>query len=146
MRGQYIVNNWDFPPRFQDTATKSWHRKLFCCLSCSTRNVCKNVSSRPTGLFSRFCWNDSACSPFPAPSTQLFFQSLLSHALCSRLEILSTTNNLCDFWHSKLQQVSTYVFCSWDDIFTQKYSCSPPNNLSKSPKSPSPLSSNRSKV
>ena len=134
------------------------------------RNVCKNVSSRPTGLFSRFCWNDSPmftaclppvrklpsdCAPYrpatrppaaPFPFTQFFFQSSLSHTLCSRLEWLSTTNNLCDFWHSKLQYVSTYAFCCWDDIFTQKWNRSSPNNLCKSTKTPPPLSSYRSIV
>ena len=78
----------------------------------------------------------------PSPSPSCFFQSLLSHTLCSRLEILSTTNNLCDLWHSKFQQVSTYAFCSWNDIFTQKRNCSSPKNLCKSPKSPSTLSTN----
>ena len=112
------------------------------CLTWSTRNVCKNVSSRPTDLFCRFCWKGSACSPFPPPFTQLFFQSLLSNTLCSRLESLSTTNNLCDFWHSKFQQVSTYAFCSWDDIFRQKSNCSSSNNLCKCTESPSTLSTN----
>ena len=121
------------------------------------KNVCKNVSLRQTGLFSRICWNDSplfttslpytfGSLPPAAPLPRLFFQSLLSHTLCSRLEILSTTTNLCNFWHSKFQQVSTYAFCSWDGIFTQKRNSSSPNNLCKSPKSPSPLSSNRSIV
>ena len=81
------------------------------------RNVCKNVSSRPTDLFCRFCWNDSARNLFPATTTQLFSQGRSSYTLCSCLEFLSTTNNLCNFWHSKFQQVSTYAFCSWDDIF-----------------------------
>ena len=101
--------------------------------------------------FRRFCWNDSARTPISAtssppgaPFTPLFFQSLLSHTLCSRPEILSTTNNLCNFWHSKLQHVNTYVFCHWDDIFTQKWNCSSPNNLCKCTKSPSTLSTNTS--
>ena len=114
------------------------------------RNVCKNVSPRPTDLFCRFCGNDTARTPFPAsrppaapfPFTQLFSQSLSSHTLCSCLEIFSTTNNLCNFWHSKIQQVSTYAFCSWDDIFTQKWNCSSPNNLCKCTESPSTLSTN----
>ena len=111
------------------------------------RNVCKNVSPRPTDLFCRLCWNDSACTPFPAvPFTQIFSQSLFSHTLCSCLEILSTTNNLWNFWHSKFQQVSTYAFCSWDDIFTQKWNCSSPNNLCKCTESPSTLSTNTSIV
>ena len=117
------------------------------------RNVCKNVSSRPTDLFCRLCWNDSARTHFPATSrppaasfTQLFSQSLSSHTLCSCLDILSTTNNLCNFWHSKFQQVSTYAFCSWDDIFTQKWNCSSPSNLCKCTESPSTLSTNTSIV
>ena len=113
------------------------------------RKVCKNVSPRPTDLFCRFCWNDSACLPYaygslplPATTTQLFSQSLSSQTLCSCLESLSTTNNLCNFWHSKFQQVSTYAFFSWDDIFTQKWNCSSPKNLCKCTESPSMLSTN----
>ena len=122
------------------------------------RNVCKNVSSRLTGLFWRLCWIESAGTPFPAtclpyaysslppvaPFTQLFSQSLSSHTLCSCLEIFSPTNNFCNFWQSKLQQVSTYTFCSLDDIFTQKWNCSSPNNLCKCTESPSTLSTNTS--
>ena len=115
------------------------------------RNVCKNVSSRPTGLFYRVCWKKTACLqydygslPLPATTTQLFSQSLSSHTLCSCLEILSTTNNLCNFWHSKFQQVSTYAFYSWDDILTQKPNCSSPNNLCKCTESPSTSSTNTS--
>ena len=117
----------------------------------SMRNVCKNVSPRPTDLFCRFCWNDCACLPYVygsflllATTTQLFSQSLSSHILCSCLETLSTTSNLCNFWHSKFQQVSTYAFCSWDDVFTQKWNRSSPNNLCKGTKSPSTLSTNTS--
>ena len=115
------------------------------------RKICKNVSPRPTDLFCRFCWNDFAPTPFPptsrppaAPFTQLVSQSLSSRTFCSCLEILSTTNNLCIFWHSKLQQVSTHAFCSWDDIFTQKWNCSSPNKLCKCTKSSSTLSTNTS--
>ena len=108
------------------------------------RNVCKNISSRPTDLFRRFCWNDSACSPLPATTTQLFYQCLSSHTLCSCLENLSTTNSLCNLWRSNFQQVSTYAFCSWDDIFTQKWNCTSPNNLCKCTKSPSMFSTNTS--
>ena len=122
------------------------------------RNVCENVSSRPTGLFCRLCWNESACLPYAygslplpatfrppaAPFTQLFSQSLSSHTLCSCLELLSATNNICNFWQSKFQQVSTYAFCSWDDIFTQKRNCSSPNNLCKCSESSSTLSINTS--
>ena len=148
MRGQDIVNNWDFPSKI----SRHCHKRLLpkIILTWSTRNVCKNVSSRPTGLFSRFCWNDSplftTSRPPAAPLPQLFFQSLLSHTLCSRLERFSTTNNLSNLWCSKFQQVSTYAFCSWNDIFTQKWNCSSPNNLCKCTESPSTLSTNTSKV
>ena len=128
------------------------------------RIACKNVSLRPTGLFCRFCWNESAClppvrmlpsayssRPLPAtsrlpvaPLTQLFSQSLSSDTPCSCLEILSITNNLCNFWHSKSQKVSIYAICSWDDIFTQKWNCSSPNNLCKWIEPPSTLSTNTS--
>ena len=75
-----------------------------------------------------------------------FFQSLLSHTLCSRFERFSTANNFSNLWCSKLQNVSTYAFWCWDDIFTQKGNCSSPSNLCKSPECLSPPSSNRSKA
>ena len=106
------------------------------------RNVSKNVSSRSTDLLCRFCWNDSARTLFPATINQLFSQSLYSHTICSCPDILATTNNLCIF--CKFQQVSTYAFCSWDDIFTQKWNCSSHNNLCKCVESPSTLSTNTS--
>ena len=111
-------------------------------------NVCKSVSSRPTYLYCGFCWNDSACSPFPATTAQKFFQSQSSHTLCSCLGILSSTNNLFFFWRTyksnKFQKVSTYKFCSWDDIFKQKWNFCSPNNLRKFTKSRPTLSTNTS--
>ena len=108
------------------------------------RNICENVSSGPNDLFCRSCWNDSACSPLPDTTTQLFSESLSSRTLCSCLEILSTTNNLYNFWHSKFQQINTHPFCCWDDIFTQKWSCSSPNNFCNCTESPPMLSTNTS--
>ena len=108
------------------------------------RNVCKIVSSRPTDLFCRLCWNDTARSPFPATTTLLFSESLSSHTLCSCLETLSTANSLCNFWHSNFQQISTHAFCSRDDIFTRKQYCNSLNNLCKCTKSMSTLSTNTS--
>ena len=58
---------------------------------------CKNVSSRPTGLFCSFHWRNSAYSPLLTTTTQLFPQSLPSHTFYSCLEILSTTNKVCNF-------------------------------------------------
>ena len=110
------------------------------------RNVCKNVSSWPTGLFCRLCWNDSTCNHFPATTTQLFYQSLSSHTLRSCREIFSISKNICNSWHSNFQKVSTHSICSRDDIFTQKGNCGSPNNLCKCTESPSTLSTNTSIV
>ena len=104
----------------------------------------KKFPSRPTDFFCRFCWNKPACSPFPATTTQLFSQSLSSHTFRNCLESLSTTNNLCNFWRSKFQQVSTSTFCSWDNIFTQKCNCSSLNNVCRCTESLSTLSTNTS--
>ena len=108
------------------------------------RSICENVSSRPTGSFSWFCWNDSACTFFPATTTHLFFQSLSPHTLCSCLETFSTTNNICNFWRIKFQQFSNHAFCSWDEIITQKWDCCSPNNLCNCTESPPMLSTNSS--
>ena len=106
------------------------------------RNVRKNVSSLPNDLFCSLYWNDSARTPFPGSTNQLFSQSLYSHTPCSCLDYLSTTNNLCNSWRSKFQQVSTYAFCSWVDIFTQNWNSL--NNLCKCTESSSTLSTNTS--
>ena len=45
----------------------------------------------------------------------------------------------------KFQQVGTYAFRSWDDIFTQKLNCSSNNNQCKCTESSSTLSTNISK-
>ena len=88
------------------------------------RNVCENVSPPTTNLFCRFCWNDSACTRFPASNTQLFSQGLSSHTLCSCIEIFSTTNNLCNFWHRNFQQVivlqlGRYIYAKMELKFSQ---------------------------
>ena len=113
---QGIVNYWDLPSKI----SRNWHKSLVPKIArpdCWETFV--NKSSQPTGLFCRFCCNESACSPFPANTTLFSSQSLSSYTHCSCFEINSTTNNLCSFWHIKFQQVGTYAFCSWDDIFTQ---------------------------
>ena len=76
----------DFQKLPQKVGTENYSKRL-------KRNVCKNVSARPTDLFCRFCWNDSARSLFPAATTQLFPHSPSSHNFCCCLEIVPTTNN-----------------------------------------------------
>ena len=53
-----------------------------------SRIFCKNVSSRPTDLFCRFCWNDSARAPFLATTTQLFLRVCLPTLFAAVLEIV----------------------------------------------------------
>ena len=127
----------DFQKLQQNVGTEKYSTWLM-------RSVCKNVSPRPIDLFCRFCWNGCALTPFPATTNHFFSQSVSSHTICSCLDILSTTNNICNFWHSKFQQVSTYAFCSWDDVFPQKFNWSSPNNLCKCTESSSTLSTNTS--
>ena len=81
---------------------------------------------------------------FLASNNLLFSPSLSSHSLCSCLEFVTTTNNLCNFWRSKLQQITTHAFCSGHDIFTQESNCSSPNNLFNCTKIATTLSTNTS--
>ena len=62
--------------------------------------------------------------------------------LCCCFKILPTTNNLCNFWRSKFQQINIHKFCSWDDTFTQERNCGSPNNLCKCTESLCTLSTN----
>ena len=92
---------------------------------------CISIFLRPAGVFYRLSLSSSAWRCFSATTTQLFSQRLFSHFLCSFLETFYTNNNICNFWHSPLQQVSNHAFCSWDDIFTQAWNCSSRNSLCK---------------
>ena len=103
------------------------------------RNVCKNISSRATGSFWRFCWNDSACTFFLLPLPNCFLRVCLP-TLFAAVFFFSTTNNLWKFWHSKFQQISTYAFWGWDEIVTQEWNWSCPKILSKCTKTAPTLS------
>ena len=86
------------------------------------------------------------CLQLPSPNCFFrvrFLPTLSAADLKDFLPRITSPISVCS---SKLQHVSTYAFCSWDDIFTQKWNCSSPSNLCKSPKSPSTLSTNRSIV
>ena len=115
---QDIANYRDIPSKNSRNCHKSlvpkitWHEQwdMFVKMSLHHRLTC----------FADFVGMILLAVLFLLPSLNCLFQSLLSHTLCSSLEILSATNNFCNFWHNKFQQVSTYAFCSWDDIFTPK--------------------------
>ena len=65
-----------------------------------------------------------------------------SYAFGSSFEIFLSANNISYLWHCKFQQISTYAFCCWDDIFSQERNGGSPNNLRKSSKTTSSLTSN----
>ena len=106
-------------------------------LTWTLRNVCKDIFSRPTGLFCRLCWNEFASKRFLATTTQTIFKSLSYHALCRCLPFFATTKNICSFWHSNFEWVSTHAFCSWDHVFYAKRNCGSPKCLCKCTESPS---------
>ena len=101
------------------------------------KKVCNIVSSRSV-VFCRFCWNDSAWTNFPATNTQLFSQNLSSHALFSCLELFSTTNNICNLWQSKVQQVSNPVFAV-GTIYLRRNGIADLQKISASALKPRPL-------
>ena len=128
-----------YTPRFPETATKVWYRILLDMIIEKSLQKCLFAAD----WFVLQILLEWLCSQSSfVTTTQLFTQSLSSNTLCRCLEILSTTNNFSKFWHSKFQQVSTYAFCTWDDIFTQKWNCSSPKNLCKCTESPTTLATN----
>ena len=62
---QDIINYWDFPSKISRNRQKKFVPNYSTWI---TKNVWKNVFSRPTGLFCRFCWNESACPPYTCGS------------------------------------------------------------------------------
>ena len=88
------------------------------------RTFCKKVSSRPTDLFASFCWNDSACSPFPAASFPSAYGSLPPASLPPvRLRLPSACAPYrpaapFPFTHLLFQSLPSHTFCSCLEIFS----------------------------
>ena len=140
--GRQDINNYkEFPSKISRTCYKSLLPKI---ARHHYWEMFSNQSLHDWLLFCRFFWGDSACSLYPATTTQLFSESLPSHALCSCFEILSTANTLCKFWRSRFQPASTYAFCIRDDLFMQKRNYSSLDKMCKCNKIPSRLSINTS--
>ena len=78
---------------------------------------------------------------FLVPLTNCVLRVCFS-TLSSCLEIFSTNNNICNFGHNKFQQLSTFAFCSWDDLVTEKRNSGSPNNLRKCTESSPTLTPN----
>ena len=109
------------------------------------RNVCKNFSPRPTDLFCRFRSNDFARTPFPATTTQLFFQSLLTFFAAVLVFFLPlTTSAISSTANSNKSAPTRFAAGMRDDVFTQKCNYSSPNNLCKWTESSSTLSTKAS--
>ena len=138
MRGQDIVNTWDFPSKISRHCHKRlvpkivWHvqRKVFVKMSLRHRLRC----------LVDFVGMILLCLlPLPNCFFRVCFPTLFAADLKGFLPLI--TSPISGAANSNMS-----AFCSWDDIFTQKWNCSSPKNLCKSPKSHSPLSSNRSIV
>ena len=108
------------------------------CLTWLMRNVCRNVSRFVLQILLEWLCSHS----FPCYHHTIFFSEFVIPYSLQLSWNFSTTNNICSFWHTKFQEVSTHAFCSWDVIFTQKWNCSSPNNLCKCTESPFTLSTN----
>ena len=80
----------------------------------------------------------------PSPSPNCFLSVCLPTLFAADLKVFLPliTSPISGAANSN-KSAPTYAFCSWDDIFTQKWNCSSPNNWCKCTESPSPLSSNR---
>ena len=124
MPGQDIVNIWDFPS--QDD-----QREMFLLMSLRERLVYLVDS---VGMI-LLC-----LLTLPNSFLRVRFPRLFAVVLKVILPLITPPV----FGAENSNMSAPKRFCPCDDIFTQKRNCSSPNYLCKSPKSPSPLSSNRS--
>ena len=85
------------------------------CLTKVTIFACKCVSLWSTGLLGVFCWKDSLLL---TTTTQPFSEGLQSQTSCRALGTFPTTYNPCNFWRSKLHQISDHMFCRCYKIFS----------------------------
>ena len=127
-----------FAQKFPQTATKVGAKKYLTWL---LRNSCWNVSSRPTGLFCRFCQNDClrffSCCHYPS-----VFLAGLPTLFCNSLEIFFTATDFWNFLSSIYHQVNTHLSSSWNNTFWHKSNFDPPKSTCRCTKSFSTLSIN----
>ena len=103
MRGQDIVNNWDFPSKI----SRHCHKRLVpkIVVRHVQREMIVKMSLRDRlDCLVDFVGRVLLCF-FPSPNC--FLRVCFPILFAAVLKFSSTTNNLCDFWHSKLQHVST---------------------------------------
>ena len=110
MGRQNIVIYWDFSNWNKKLVPKTaWHYywEMFVNMSSGYRVVC----------FADFVGMTLLAVLFLLPLPICVLRVCLPIFLPAVLNFFKT-NNLCNFWRCNFQQVSTYAFCSWDDIFT----------------------------
>ena len=122
----YIPCSWDdktmsttgtFPLNFPETATKCG---IEIDLIWLVRKVCKKRCLRDRLLrFTDFSWTTLIAFRFLLPVPNCFLRICLPTFFTAVLTFFNT-NNICNFWHSEVQQVSTHTLCSLEDILTQK--------------------------
>ena len=110
------------------------------------RNVCKKVPSRLTCLFRRFCWKYSACSPLPATTTQLIFQSLSSHILCCCLNFFLPLTTSAISGEGKSNKLAPTRFAAGTICLRKNGIGVLPITCAMCTESPSTLSTNTSKA
>ena len=139
MRGQDIVNNWDFPSKIPRHCHKRlvpkivfWHHQPQIFVKLALPDRLKFLVDFAGMIL--FCL---------LPLQNYFFRACYPTLFAADLNtflplITSPISGAAD------SNMSATAFCRWDNIFTQKRTCSSPSNLCDSRKSPSPLSSNPS--
>ena len=117
-----------FPLKFTEAVTNCWYQKLSDMISEKCLWKCFFATNWfVLHFFLQWLW----LQPFSCYVFLTVCSDLFSHNICCCDEIFSTTNNIGTFWRGKIQQRSTYAFCSLDDICMQKWKSCSPNNLCK---------------
>ena len=156
MRGQDIVNNWDFPSKISRHCHKKlvpkivvWHdqREMFVKKSLRDRLDC--LVDFVGMILLRLllpCLPTALRLPSPNCFLRVCFPTLFAAVLNDFRPLITSPISGTANANISAPLISTYASCRWDNIFTQKGNCSSPNNLCKSPKTPFSLSTNHSVV
>ena len=106
------------------------------------RSVCRNVSSRPTGLFADFVQQTLIADLFQLPLPSWFFSVCFRSHLSAVLKLLLSLATSAISGPDNFNKSSTYTFCSWDNVIMRKRNSCSPNNSCKCTESHFTLSTN----